>query len=192
MHDTVGIGKMIQRNQYMPGNSECYNHSEMMGQALCFSFCCLCHKHVCVCLIKCVSHMPCVVSESACMPCLCVGIVSGLSGHCFPDVVYSLLSDSLLPASVVSLHNLSEVWSTTFNWPALNWPDLTKPFRKIPEKTKSVLNKELNKATTQILSHIQTFYFLGIKKNIYLWLTSHFCENFRCFKMEFHGKVVFS
>lgn len=46
--DTVGIGKMIQRNQYMSGICGCHNHSEMMGQALCFSFCCLCHKHVCV------------------------------------------------------------------------------------------------------------------------------------------------
>lgn len=129
----------------------------------------VCVISMCVCLIKhqCVSRMPCVVSESACMPCLCVGIVSGLSGHCFPDVVYSLQSDSLLPASVVSLYNLSEVWSTTFNWPAQNWPNLTKPFGKIPGKTKSFLNKELNKATTHGFYHIYNSIFWRTKKQVF-------------------------
>lgn len=42
-------------------------------------------------------------------------------------VVYSVLSDSLLLASVVYLCCLWGVWLTPHNWPTRNWPDLTTP-----------------------------------------------------------------
>lgn len=66
----LALGKMIQRNRYTSGICECGNHSEMMGQALCFSFCCLCHEHVCaldgalecvVCHVSSVSRRVCRV-----------------------------------------------------------------------------------------------------------------------------------
>lgn len=60
--DIVGIGKMIQRNQYMSGICECHNHNEMMGQPLRFSFCCLfVHLYVYVCVFD---HTPeCVLCQ---------------------------------------------------------------------------------------------------------------------------------
>lgn len=40
-------------------------------------------------------------------------------------VVHSLLSESLLPASVVYLCSLQEVWLEQHDWPTGNWPDRT-------------------------------------------------------------------
>lgn len=75
----------------MSGICECHNHDEMMGQPLCFSFCCLfVHMYVCVCptVIHQSVFYASVASELAYLSCLCVGIVSGLSGHCIPDMWY--------------------------------------------------------------------------------------------------------
>lgn len=88
----------------MSGMCECHNHYEMMGQPLCCSFCCLfVHTYMCVSTV--IHHTvfeASVASELAYLPCLCVGIVSGWSGCCIPDMWYnSVLCDSLLPASVV-------------------------------------------------------------------------------------------
>lgn len=79
----------------MSGICVCHNHNEMMGQPLCFSFCCLfvrTRESVCVCVCSITQQSAfyaSVASELAYLPCLCVGIVSGLSGHCIPDMWYS-------------------------------------------------------------------------------------------------------
>ena len=103
-----------------------------MGQPLCFSSRLFVWAHVCVCVCVCVfNHTP------ECVLCQCrqwVGVfVVFMCGYCVwterslysRHVVYSVLSDSLLPASVVYLCRLWEVWLTPHDWPTRNWPDLT-------------------------------------------------------------------
>lgn len=135
-----------------------------MGQSLCFSFCCLfvrsAHVFVCVCvwerewvftIIHQSVYYTSVTSELAHLPCLCVGIVSGLSGHCIPDVVNSLLSDSLLPASAVYLCSLQEVWLTTaqVTHPELTgfdqiWPHLPKINQRPQDRSETTTQPTAN------------------------------------------------
>lgn len=75
---TVGFREMSHRNQNMSGISQCRRHTEMTGRPP------VCPAVVCVCLSRAFSAS--VMSELACLSCLCVGIVSGLSGHCIPDM----------------------------------------------------------------------------------------------------------
>lgn len=99
------------------------------GNPSVFPFCCLFElTYVYVCVFN---HTP------ECVLCQCrqwVGVfVVFMCGYCVwterslysRHVVYSVLSDSLLPASVVYLCRLWEVWLTPHDWPTRNWPDLT-------------------------------------------------------------------
>lgn len=80
-----------------------------------------------VCLIMEAECVLCqVASELAHLECLCVGIVSGLSGHCIPDMWYIHCCvihsyQHLLTTSA----GLGEVWATTCNLPY--WTDWTRP-----------------------------------------------------------------
>lgn len=127
---------MIQRTQYTSGICECHNHDEMMGQSLCFSFCCL-FVHMCVCVFDFDHTQECVLHQCR----QWVGVFTMfMCGYCVwtewslysRHVVYSLPNDSLLPASVVYLYSLVEVWLTPHNWPTRIdqiWPDLTTPLK---------------------------------------------------------------
>ena len=99
------------------------------GNPSVFPLCCLFElTYVYVCVFN---HTP------ECVLCQCrqwVGVfVVFMCGYCVwterslysRHVVYSVLSDSLLPASVVYLCRLWEVWLTPHDWPTRNWPDLT-------------------------------------------------------------------
>ncbi len=71
-----------------------------MFMCMCVCVCACVSVCVCVCVCVCVHVCVCptaihqsvfyasVASELAYLSCLCVGIVSGLSGHCIPDMWY--------------------------------------------------------------------------------------------------------
>lgn len=150
---------MIQRNQYMSVNV--IITMRWWGNPTIFpSVVCLC-VHVCVCVYG---------RTPECVLCQCrqwVGIFAVfMCGYCVwtewslysRHVVYSVLSDSLLPASVVYLCSLWEVWLTPRNWPTRNWPDLTGSDHTSRNKPKTTgWNQDRGKQSSLLqITHITT------------------------------------